>query len=260
VPGSEPAGLPADPLLARDRAVPALDRLDKAEPLDLADAAREDTAGHLPQRPPRRPRWSRRRKVVVAAIALPLLVVVYFVATLAQVWWVGRQDQSRPADAIVVLGAAQYDGRPSPQLAARLDHALSLWREGYAATIVVTGGNQPGDRFTEASASADYLIERGVPDEQILREVQGKSSWESLAASARFLRERGLDTVILVSDPFHMLRLRGIAEEVGLTAYTSPTRTSPVRGVDAFQQMVKEAGGVGIGRIIGYRRLLRLTG
>lgn len=241
--GSEPA----DPLLARQRGV---------EP---DDDATEVVATSGSERA-RRSRWSRRRKVVVAAVALPVLVVAYFAATLAQVWWVSRQDQRHPADAIVVLGAAQYDGTPSPQLAARLDHALILWNEGLAPTIVVTGGKQPGDRFTEATASADYLISRGVPDAQILREVQGKSSWESLAASARFLLDRGMDTVILVSDPFHELRLRGIAEEVGLKAYTSPTRTSPVKGFDAFRQMVKEAGGVGVGRIIGYRRLLRLTG
>lgn len=210
--------------------------------------------------PRRRPGWSRRRKVTVALVALPVLVVVYFLATLAQVWWVGRQDQRQPADAIVVLGAAQYDGRPSPQLAARLDHALELYREGWAATVVVTGGKQPLDRFTEATASANYLTERGVPDAAILREVQGTSSWESVAASARILSERGLERVILVSDPFHELRLRGIAREVGLTPLTSPTRTSPVDGFDAFEQMVKEAGGVGVGRVVGYRRLLRLTG
>jgi len=245
-----PASEPADPLLARDAT-------------DVLPVAPDEVGGPLTEHPTRRARrrrWSRRRKLVLGVVAVPVLLVAYFAATLAQVWWVARQDQRHPADAIVVLGAAQYDGTPSPQLAARLDHALILWNEGLAPTIVVTGGKQPGDRFTEAQASADYLIERGVPDDQILREVQGKSSWESLAASARFLLDRGMDTVILVSDPFHELRLRGIAREVGLTAYTSPTRTSPVKGIDAFQQMVKEAGGVGIGRVIGYRRLLRLTG
>jgi len=245
-----PASEPADPLLARDAT-------------DVVPVAPDEVGGPLTEHPTRRAgrrRWSRRRKLVLGVAAVPVLLVAYFAATLAQVWWVARQDQRHPADAIVVLGAAQYDGTPSPQLAARLDHALILWNEGLAPTIVVTGGKQPGDRFTEAQASADYLIERGVPDDQILREVQGKSSWESLAASARFLLDRGMDTVILVSDPFHELRLRGIAREVGLTAYTSPTRTSPVKGIDAFQQMVKEAGGVGMGRVIGYRRLLRLTG
>ncbi len=205
-------------------------------------------------------RWGRRRRLVLGLLLLPALVVTYFVANFVQVWWVARQDHRQPADAIVVLGAAQYDGRPSPQLAARLDHALELYQEGWAPTVVVTGGKQPGDRFTEATASADYLIARGVPDAAILREVQGKSSWESLAAAARILRDKGMQRVILVSDPFHELRLRGIAEELGLTAYTSPTRTSPVRGARAFTAMVKEAGGVGVGRVIGYRRLLRFTG
>jgi uncharacterized SAM-binding protein YcdF (DUF218 family) len=135
-----------------------------------------------------------------------------------------------PVDAIVVLGAAQYDGRPSPVLAARLDHALRLWAEGLSPRIVVTGGKRPGDRFTEAQASAEYLMDRGVPDEVILREVQGATSWESLAASARILRERGLGSVVLVSDPYHAKRIAGIASELGLTAFTSPTRTSPETG------------------------------
>jgi uncharacterized SAM-binding protein YcdF (DUF218 family) len=193
-----------------------------------------------------------------ALLAVVVIATAYYGVGLAEVWWTGRQEQAVPVDAIVVLGAAQYDGRPSPVLAARLDHALELWQEGLAPRIVVTGGRQPGDRFTEAQASASYLIDRGVPDEAILREVQGTTSWESLAAAARILRQRGLASVVLVSDPYHAKRIAGIAEELGLTAFTSPTRTSPDRGSGEVRHYLREAAGVGVARFIGYRRLLRL--
>ena len=188
------------------------------------------------------------------------IVVAYYLVGLYQVWHSARTDEARSADAIVVLGAAQYDGRPSPVLAARLDHALDLWKQGYASRIVVTGGKQEGDRFTEASASAAYLIDRGVPDSAILREVQGTSTWESLAATARILRNRGLKSVLVVSDPYHSLRARETARELGLDAHSSPTLTSPVSGWGEWKRMLREAAGVGLARFIGYRRLLRISG
>jgi uncharacterized SAM-binding protein YcdF (DUF218 family) len=188
------------------------------------------------------------------------VVVAYYLVGLYQVWHSARTDEAQPADAIVVLGAAQYDGRPSPVLAARLDHALELWRDGYAPRIVVTGGKQVGDRFTEATASAEYLIARGVPDSAILREVQGTSTWESLAATARILRNRGLRSALVVSDPYHSLRARETARELGLDTHSSPTTTSPVHGWGEWKRMFKEAAGVGLARVIGYRRLLRISG
>ena len=155
--------------------------------------------------------------------------------------------------------AAQFDGQPSPVFQARLDHALELWSEGIAPTIVVTGGKQPGDRFTEGQAGANYLLERGVPDSAILRETTGRSSFESLAASANFLQDRGIDRVVLVSDPFHSLRIRLIADELGFDAVTSPTRTSPITGFDAFLKYFGEALRVAFGRIFGFGRLARAT-
>lgn len=209
------------------------------------------------------PARSGRRWVRGIAIAIGTIfgfLVLYVGVTFVQVWMASRHDGAKPADAIVVLGAAQYNGRPSPVLIARLDHALELWNEGLAPLIVVTGGKQPGDQFTEATASANYLIAHGVPDAQILREVQGRSSWESLAAASRILRGRGLSEVILVSDPYHALRIGGIADELGLTAHVSPTRTSPMSSSSELKHMVKETGAVALGRIIGYRRLLRIEG
>jgi uncharacterized SAM-binding protein YcdF (DUF218 family) len=181
-------------------------------------------------------------------------LTVYLGVTFAQVWQAAHLDQARVAQAIVVFGTAQYNGRPSPVLAARLDHAIELYRRKLAPVIVVTGGNQPGDRFTEASASADYLLERGVPDSDVLREVSGTSSWQSLAAAANFLGDRGIKEVLLVSDPFHSLRIRAMASELGLDGHCSPTRTSPIRGLTEAQYMVRETVAVAVGRIVGFRR------
>ncbi len=244
--------------------MPALDGLDAVAPVPEGDPDVVETVGGpetittVAPAPARRRRW-RRRLVLGLAVVVGLLALDYGYS-FYQVWSTGRSDQARAVDAIVVLGAAQYDGRPSPQLASRLDHALLLWQAGYATTVVVTGGKQPGDRFTEATASANYLIAKGVPDADILREVQGSNSWESLAAATRFMKAKGMKRVLLVSDPYHSERIRDIAGELGLEAYVSPTRTSPVKGRSALKYMVREAGGVAIARFIGYRRLLSITG
>ncbi len=194
-------------------------------------------------------------KLVVKIVAALLAVlVVYLGATFAQVWRAARNDEARPAQAIVVFGTAQYNGRPSPVLAARLDHAVDLYRRKLAPVIVVTGGSQPGDRVTEATASADYLLRRGIPDEDVLREVSGTSSWQSLAAAAAFLQERDIDEVLLVSDPFHSFRIRVMASELGLHGHASPTRTSPIRGLTEAQYMARETVAVAVGRIVGFRR------
>jgi len=191
---------------------------------------------------------------VKLAVGLLAAVVLYMGITFAQVWRAARTDQARPADAIVVFGTAQYNGVPSPVLAARLDHAIELYRRDLAPVIVVTGGNQPGDQFTEATASANYLIKRGVPDDDVLREVSGTSSWQSLAAAANFLDERAIDDVLLVSDPFHSLRIRAMASELGLEGRSSPTRTSPIKGMTEARYMARETVAVAVGRVIGFRR------
>lgn len=195
------------------------------------------------------------RRVVAAAVFLPVL---YFGVTFVQVWHTSRQDGARPAEAVIVLGAAQFDGRPSAVLRARLDHAADLYHRGVAPKVVVTGGKMEGDRFTESAASANYLHTKGVPDGAILREVHGRTSWQSLSAAARFLKGQGIDDVVLVSDPFHAARITGIAGELGFDATTSPTRTSPIKGLSEFRHMLTETAQVGIARVIGFRRLVRL--
>jgi uncharacterized SAM-binding protein YcdF (DUF218 family) len=205
----------------------------------------------------RRPRW---RRTLLALAAVVLVGFAYFGLTLLQVRAAGASDQARAVDAIVVMGAAQYDGRPSPQLAARLDHVVELWARGLAPLVVVTGGKQVGDRFTEAEASSSYLVEHGVPKESILEENSAHNSYDSLVGVRSLLRPRGLHRILLVSDPYHSLRIRLVSQELGMTAYVSPTRTSPVRGWTAFGKDVEEAAGISVGRIIGFRRLLSITG
>lgn len=186
------------------------------------------------------------------------VVVLYLLVNLGLVWRASRQDQARPVQAIIVLGSAQYDGVPSPDLAARLGHALALWRRGLAPVIVVTGGKEPGDVTTEAGASAVWLAERGVPQPAILREVNGRNTWESLDATAAFLRVRHIRRVLLVSDPYHDDRISLIASSVGLSAYVSPTRTSPIKGGALVPYFAKETAEVSVGRIIGFHNLGRL--
>jgi uncharacterized SAM-binding protein YcdF (DUF218 family) len=185
-----------------------------------------------------------------------LLVVVYLLVTLVQVWQASQRDEARPADAIVVFGAAQYNGRPSPVLRARLDHAADLYDDDVAGVIVVTGGSQPGDRYTEASASADYLARKGIPPEDILRETAGTNSWQSMASAANFLKRQGKEQVILVTDPFHAARVQAMAEELGLDAHVSPTRTSPIAGTDELKHFGRETVAVALGRIFGFRRVM----
>jgi len=194
------------------------------------------------------------RLVVKLLAGLVAAVVLYFGVTFVQVWMAARRDDARTAQAIVVLGAAQYNGQPSAVLRARLDHAADLWRRHLAPVIVVTGGRQAGDNFTEATASANYLIAKGVPDSNLLREVSGQSSWQSLAATATFLHNRDISRVLLVSDPFHSYRIRAIADELGLDGHSSPTRTSPIGGAEEVRYLLRETAAVAVGRVIGFRR------
>ncbi|MHB1486251.1 MAG: YdcF family protein [Acidimicrobiales bacterium] len=181
-------------------------------------------------------------------------LVIYLVVTAVQIFQAAHRNEARPTQAIVVLGAAQYNGVPSPDLKGRLDHALSLWRSKLAPLLVVTGGGAPGDRYTEATASADYLIRNGVPDGDILREVSGRDTYQSLDAASGFLKARGVHDVLLVTDGFHCARVDLIAGELGLKGYSSPVTDSPIRGSAVVPYYVKETLAVAAGRIIGFRR------
>ncbi len=211
----------------------------------------------------RRPGLRRGGVLLRVLLAALLLIVGTWAGALVAVFTVANRDGARPATAIIVLGAAQYDGRPSPVLRARLDHAIALWHRGLAPHLIVTGGRREGDRTSEAATGRRYAVQHGVPDGAILMESEGRTTAESMRAAAALLAElertaaaasardpqsrdssvagapiesRGdvapaappARTAILVSDPFHMLRLRMLARRYGIVAYTSPTRTSPI--------------------------------
>jgi len=161
------------------------------------------------------------------ALMVLAAATIYTVA-LIMVLVASQQDQRRPVDAIVVLGAAQYNGRPSPVLRARLNHALDLYREGHAPRIIVTGGVGRGDTTSEATVGRQFLVRHGVPTEAVVVQAQGRSTQASMTAVAEWLDQKGLHRVILVSDPFHMFRLRLEAQRTDLEAYTSPTEDSPI--------------------------------
>ncbi len=193
------------------------------------------------------------RILVLSAV----LLVAYLAVTAVQVWLTARRSEARQAQAVVVMGAAQYNGVPSPDLAARLEDAAALWRRGLAPVIVVTGYKEPGDHYTEAEASAAWLIARGVPASDIV-EVGGTDSWQELSDGARTLRRRGLDNVLLATDGFHEARSLAIATDVGLVASPVPATKSPIKGWAKLPYFAKETVGVALGRVIGYAPLHEL--
>ncbi|MDQ3941182.1 MAG: YdcF family protein [Actinomycetota bacterium] len=159
--------------------------------------------------------WRLLVVVLVAAVAYPAWLAF-------QIWEQSRDDEPRPADAIVVLGAAQYDGEPSPVLKARLDQAAYLYSEELSSVVIVTGGKQQGDRFTEAEVAHHYLEEQGIPSDDILEEEEGTTTLESLRRVRSIAEERDLDTALLVSDPMHSERIKRMALDLGFEeAYAS---------------------------------------
>lgn len=153
-----------------------------------------------------------------------LTVVVVLGGTAARVWWVARHDSRPVSDAIVVLGASQFDGRPSAVFQARLDHAKDLYDAGVAPVVVTVGGGAPGDRFTEGAAGASYLSGKGVTTVAV---GEGRDTLQSLQALDRLYADRGWRTAVLVTDPWHSLRARRMATDLDIDAVTSPTRSGP---------------------------------
>jgi uncharacterized SAM-binding protein YcdF (DUF218 family) len=185
------------------------------------------------------------------ALGLMALLLIYLGVTFAQVWWASRQQTQASARAIVVMGAAQWNGRPSPVLKDRLDHAAALYRAGRAPLIIVTGGKQPGDRVTQGVTGYDYLTATGIPASAVKLENQGTDSYQELSAAANILHQTGVaPDVLLVSDPYHAYRIGQIAHELGLSAHVSPDDEP-----SSAYQYARETAAVSLGRLIGYRRL-----
>ena len=182
-------------------------------------------------------------RLVLATIVGAVLVVGW---TAYRIWDVGNRDDRQKVDAIVVLGAAQYNGRPSAILKSRLDHAIDLYESGLAPYVVVTGGKAEGDRTTEAASARTYALGRGVPAKAILVEDQGRTTLESLRGVATVLHEHGLSSTLFVSDRTHMLRVLRIARDEGLTAFGSPTATSPTEAnaANRIEALIHEVGGL----------------
>lgn len=194
-----------------------------------------------------------RRRLGRIFVALAVLVLGYVAVTFWQVWQASRTDTPRASDAIVVLGAAQYDGRPSPVLQARLDTALALYRDGVAPLIITTGANQAGDRFTEAESGLAYLRDRGVPERALRAVPIGTNTWQELDATAQVLEGLGRSTVVLVSDPYHAYRVEHVAGEVGLDGVVVSTP-----GGAPFGRLVRETAGATLSRFVGYEALTGL--
>jgi uncharacterized SAM-binding protein YcdF (DUF218 family) len=160
--------------------------------------------------------------------AVSILLVLIWVSFVVAIVDAGRRDQAESADAIIVLGAAQYEGRPSPVLKARLDHAVSLWTRGLAPRMIVTGGQGVGDTTSEAAVGMRYLVQRGVPADSISMDTEGLTTSQSMIAARRLLGTKTYPSVLIVSDPFHMLRLAILARRLHMIPLLSPTRTSPI--------------------------------
>ncbi|MBA3738791.1 MAG: YdcF family protein [Actinobacteria bacterium] len=171
-------------------------------------------------------RWIRRHPLL-ASLSFVFLLAVGFIAGCAiVVWMAAHHDDASEidrADAIVVLGAAQYDGDPSPVFAGRLDHAALLFEQGRADRVLVLGGGQPGDRFTEAEAGRTYLMGKGVPEDAIVPVPEGHTTFESLRAAAPVMREAGMGSAFLVSDPWHNARVERMAGDLGIDGHASAT-------------------------------------
>ena len=194
-------------------------------------------------------------RLALRIVSLLLTVlVVYFAVSLVQVWLTSRQYDPHSADAIMVMGAAQYNGVPSPDLAARLNEALKLFDDKDSSLIVLTGGKEKGDVYTESEAGTTYLHDRGVPLGDILQ-AGGNTTYQNVADAAPELLARHATTVLVTTDPFHEDRSMAISSSLGLTPSPTPTQTSPIKGWSTVPYFLKEAVGVGLGRIIGFNHL-----
>ena len=171
----------------------------------------------------------RFRHGVLSGLLLALLALAYVERSLyLDIREQATRDEATPADALVVFGAAEYNGAPSPVLKARLDHVLDLEEHGFAPLVVTTGGSGGDRQYTEAGVGRDYLIQSGVAEAKILADTSSLTSYESVKAVTRLLQQRRLHTCIAVSDAFHLYRIKLMFRALGITAYTSPAPDSPI--------------------------------
>ena len=195
------------------------------------------TGGSPETVPGRRPRrWPGRLALLALLGSLGWITYVY-----AQIRDYALHDEARPADAIAVFGAAEYDGRPSPVLRARLDHGLALYREKLAPLIITLGGGDPGEQHSEGGVGEDYLVAHGVPESAIVAETRSRDSRESVERLAAIARANQLHRIVVVSDGTHLFRIHALCVAAGLTVYTSPRReTRPLTRGDSAERLLHE--------------------
>jgi uncharacterized SAM-binding protein YcdF (DUF218 family) len=194
-------------------------------------------------------------KIISALVSVAL---IYFGFTFLQIWWTGQHHSTRHAQAILVFGTTENNGKPSAELKARLDQALKLWRAHRAPWMIVTGGKQPKDVYTEAGASAKYLEAHGVPAARILKGY-GNDTWQNVSTVIAQLRAHKIVSVLTVTDPFHEDRAMAISSSQGLVPYPSPVKNSPTIKHSLWLYYLKETLAVGTGRLVGYGRLSSWT-
>ena len=179
-------------------------------------------------------RSSSGRRVITSVVLLALIGAAGWTAWVyGQIRSYADRDEARPADAIAVFGAAEYDGRPSPVLRARLDHALELYQQGLASLVITLGGGDIGDTHSEGGVGHDYLLAHGVPESAIIAETQSNNTAESAERLAVIARANHLSRIIVVSDGTHLFRIHALCEKNGLHVFTSPR---PVTGSLDWQQ------------------------
>ena len=200
------------------------------------------------------------RSALVLTVGVCIALVSYVGIAAVTLTWAGTHHDSNTVDAIVVMGAAQYDGVPSPLLASRLQHALDLWKQKQAPVIAVTGGKRAGDRFTEGDTSRRWLTDRGVPAANIIVESVGRSTWESIENLSPLLNNANLHSVVVVSSSWHVQRAELSLEELGFRAHSSASPDGVLSGSSEKSKLIREIAGVCLGRVIGFGTLFDITG
>jgi uncharacterized SAM-binding protein YcdF (DUF218 family) len=200
------------------------------------------------------------RSALVLTVGVCLALVSYVGIAAVSLTWAGTHQYKKTVDAIVVMGAAQYDGVPSPLLESRLQHALDLWKQKQAPVIAVTGGKRPGDRFTEGDTSRRWLTDRGVQVADIIVESVGQSTWESIKNLAPLLNNAEIRSVVVVSSSWHVQRAALSLEDLGFSAHSSASPDGVLSGSTEKSKLIREIAGVSLGRIIGFGTLFDITG
>jgi uncharacterized SAM-binding protein YcdF (DUF218 family) len=200
------------------------------------------------------------RSALALTVGVCIALVSYVGIAAVTLTWAGTHQYTKTVDAIVVMGAAQYDGVPSPLLASRLEHALDLWKQKQAPVIAVTGGKRAGDRFTEGDTSRRWLTDRGVPAANVIVESVGHSTWESIENLAPLLNIANVHSVVVVSSSWHVQRAELSLEELSFRAHSSASPDGVLSGSSEKSKLIREIAGVSFGRIIGFGTLFDITG